>query len=238
MRPGFLSRASLRASLRRSWLLIPLAVVIAAGLLAPGRASAHGGPLDEYGGHFDESTGLYHYHKPARDMAARKREWLTWSKLPVSGEIQGTVSSVEDSDSFWLYVPYRPAYQELVQSVLPANRDDRQQLVRIRLSYVSPRETGARDARFAEWFTAKVAYELRQKLDGRPVRVAFQLAGGNPGWLRGMVFVGSENVNLWMVLNGWSYYVVADGDTRYDAPFRKAEDTARQEKAGIWEHIR
>lgn len=220
--------------------LAVLALVLGVGWLAgPGSAAGHPGPLDEYGGHFDEKTGTYHYHRPARDMAVRKANWLHWDELPLKGWIKGTVSSVEDDHSFWLHIPYRPAYQEMTEYVLKENRDDRRVLLHIVLSHVSPDETGSsRGEKFAEWFRSKVTYELRQKLQGKDVRVEFRLVGGSPGWLRGMVFIGKENVNLWMVVNGWSYYVVADGPNPYDGLFRKAEDTARKSGAGIWEYLR
>lgn len=217
-----------------------LALALVVGWLAgPRSAAGHAGPLDEYGGHFDEKTGTYHYHRPARDMAVRKSRWLHWERLPVQGWIKGTVSSVEDDHSFWLHVPYRPAYQEMTEYVLKENRDDRRVLLHIALSHVSPQETGSpRGEKFTEWFRSKVTYELRQKLQGKDVRVEFRLVGGSPGWLRGMVFIGQENVNLWMVVNGWSYYVMADGKTPYDGLFRKAEDAAHKSGAGIWEYIR
>ena len=214
--------------------LLLAVLLVALTAMRPGLVAAHGGELDEWGGHFDEKTHFYHYHRPARDMAVRKRDWLTWERLPVSGEIRGRVASVDGPDGFWLYVAYRPAYQELVQAVLPANRDDRAQRVRIRLSYVAPDETGARDPRFAEHFRTQVVDALRQKLQDREVRVAFRLAGSSPGWLRGVVFVGDENVNLWMVGSGWSYYVLTDDATPDDVLYRHAEDAARAAKAGIW----
>ena len=126
----------------------------------------------------------------------------------------------------------------MTQYVSASNRDDRRQAFRVALSHVSPEETGARDPRFSEWFRSKVAFELEQKVREQPVRVEFRIVGGMPGRLRGMVFLGEENLNLWMVLNGWSYYVVSDGETPYNAQFRQAEDTARSGRAGIWEHVR
>jgi endonuclease YncB( thermonuclease family) len=148
------------------------------------------------------------------------------------------VASVDGSATIWLRMAYRPAYQELIQSVALANRDDGRMLLRVDLSHVSPEETGARNPRYEGWFRKKVEQELKQKLLGQDVTVHFDIVGGSEGRLRGMVFMGPErkdNVNLWMVLNGWSYYVLTDGDSQYDPLFRNAEDIARRDKAGIWQ---
>jgi endonuclease YncB( thermonuclease family) len=217
--------------------LLALLAAVVSSVGTPAPAAAHPGALDEYGGHFD-GQGFYHYHKPARDMAVRKGEWLEWVRFPLAGTVQGVAETVDESADLWVRVPYRPAYQELVQDVAPANRDDRRQLVRVVFLHVSPRETGARNPRFKEWFRKQVAHELNQKLRDQPVTVNFQVVGGQAGLLRGMVFLGEENVNLWLVLNGWSYYVLSDGESPYDARFRQAEDAARRDKSGIWAHVR
>ena len=218
--------------------LAVLALALGLGL-GPGAvpAGAHPAALDEYGGHFSED-GIYHYHRPSRDMATRKAEWLEWVRYPVRGIIKGRVARIEDASHLWLHIPYRPAYQELVPEVGAANRDDHAVLLRVALAHVSPEETGARDPGFSAWFREKVTHELRQKLLDEQVTVHFRIVGGEAGLLRSMVFQGEENVNLWMVLNGWSYYVISDGENPYDKLFRQAEDIAKRDRAGIWAHIR
>jgi endonuclease YncB( thermonuclease family) len=214
---------------------------LALGVLGAASAGAHSGALDEFGGHFDERTGVYHYHRPARDMALRKEEYLEWVRFPVQGILKGKVVAMAGAASLWVYVDYRPAYQEVAQQVAVTNRDDRQQRLRVDLSHVSPEETGARDKKFESGFLQRVEHALKQKLLDQPVTVHFAIVGGEDSRLRGMLFqgeAGKENVNLWMVLNGWSYYVLTDGDNKYDALFRQAEDIARRQKSGIWEHVR
>jgi endonuclease YncB( thermonuclease family) len=212
-------------------------------LLAPGPARAHPGPLDQYGGHFDERTGLYHYHHPAKDMALRKPEFLDWVHYPNTGILKGEVVKVDGSDTVWVHMDYRPAYQDIGQHIAVGNKDERNMNLRVDLAHVSPQETGAQNPRFEEWFRNKVEYELKQKLLGHKVTVNFEVVGGEASRLRGMVFEDQDakhetkdNVNLWLVLNGWSYYVLNDGDNPYDKLFRNAEDIARRNKAGIWAH--
>jgi endonuclease YncB( thermonuclease family) len=241
-------RPSARAARRAG-----LALLLACGLWALGPAAgpaphapwgvatawAHPGSLDAFGGHYDERTHTYHYHKPSRDMAQRKPEWLEWTRFPVRGTIKGQVVAVDPSDEVWVFVEYRPAYQELADKLAMANRDDKTARLRIALAHVSTRETGARNPRFEDWFLRKVAAELKTKLLEKAVRVEFELVGvGSAGTLRGTVFLEEENVNLWLVENGWSYYVLSDGENPYDALFRTAEDTAKRNQAGIWQYIR
>ena len=190
--------------------------------------------LDEWGGHFDEVTNYYHYHRPKMDMARRKREYLTWLKYPHQGALKGIVAKIDRPNAIWIRIPYRPAYQELVPLVSSNNRDDKAQLFRIWMQYVSPEETGSRGRRYSQWFRKKVIYEMTQKLERREITVQFNLLGGSAQRLRGMVFLGEENVNLWLVLGGWSYYVINEGENPHDKLFNQAEDLARRDKAGVW----
>lgn len=216
-------------------LVLPALVVL---LAAPGVGWSHPGDLDSYGGHFDGKTGYYHYHRPAMDMALRKKAYLEWLAYPHKGVIKGTVAKIERPNAIWVRVPYRPAYQELVTLVSPSNRDDRQQLLRVWLRFVSPEETGLRNRAFARWFKERVVFELRQKLAERQVTVQFELLGEDARRMRGMVFLGEENINLWLVLNGWSYYVINEGENSFDTLFRQAEDLARGDRAGVWNESR
>lgn len=202
------------------------------------RALAEPQKLDKYGGYFDKRTGQYIYHRPPREMALEKAKYLRWVHFPDTGIVVGEVSKVSDADSIWIRVGYRFAYQELSQYVARDNKDDRDMMLRVDLAHVSPQETGSLNPRYEDWFMSKVAYELKQKLLGHKVTVNFEIVGGSASRLRGMVFEGKDNVNLWMVLNGWSYYVLSDGPNPYDKLFRNAEDLARHNKAGIWQRAR
>ena len=50
----------------------------------------------------------------------------------------------------------------------------------------------------------------------------------------GMVFKGKENINLWLVLNGWSYYLLTQGENPFEKEFVQAEKLARKQQAGLW----
>ena len=53
-----------------------------------------------------------------------------------------------------------------------------------------------------------------------------------------MIFMGQENINLWLVLNGWSYYLLNQGENPFETKFVQAEDLARKRKVGLWRSAR
>ena len=238
-RPAFRPSRGLRARRRRLPALFRPAAVglallgLAALLLAPGPARAHPGPLDEYGGHFDARDGKYHYHRPQPEMSRRKREYLTWVTPYKKGELRGEVVAIERPDAVWLAVPYRPVYQDLTRVTSPANRDDEQQRVRVFLRHVAPMASVNRGKEFDDWFRQKVIYELKRKLMGKEVTAQFEVVPA-AGRLLGMVVLDSENINLWMVLSGWSYYLMTDRDNPAEKLFVEAEEIAKREQAGLW----
>ena len=204
----------------------------------PGEAGAHPGTLDDYGGHFNEKIGAYHYHRPTLDMALRKQDALTWIRHPNQGVLKGTVEKIGRPNALWIRIAYRPVYQELAALITPSNRDDKAQRLRIWLRFVSPEETGHQGKKFSRSFNKRVVYELARKTAGKEVSIQFELLGGDTGRMRGQVFMGDENLNLWLVINGWSFYVLSEGKNPFDKLFRQAEDLARRNKAGIWKSLR
>ena len=219
----------------------PRRVARAGGLLwcalvfaLPGRVSAHPGALDQYGGHFDERTGHYHYHDPVWDLSKRTKEFLNWTKQGVSGELTGTFEKVDRPDAIWVKIPYRPAFQNLSAAVSTQNRDDKNALVRVWFRYVSPENSALmQDQQYVQWFRKKVVFELDRKLAKQPLTVQFTI---DPVTRRplGMVLLGEENVNVWLVLNGWSFYLLNPDKNPYDKAFAEAEQIARKDKAGLW----
>jgi endonuclease YncB( thermonuclease family) len=100
--------------------------------------------------------------------------------------------------------------------------------------YVSPERSAlSQDREYVDWFRKKVVFELDRKLTGKSVTVQFEIEppSGRP---YGMVLLGEENINVWLVLHGWSYSLLAAEKTPYDETFAEAEQIARREKAGLW----
>ncbi len=229
-----------RVARRRAGLLAraPVVLAVAAPLLAPAPPLlAHPGSLDEYGGHFDEKTTVYHYHRPKANMTRRKRKFLAWIEPGRLGELQGKAVRVERPDAIWVEIPYRPAYQDLATILPPSFRDDGKKWVLIWFRHVSPEASANRGKKYNRWFRKKVMYELDRKLRGKQVSVQFYIPAGGRR-LFGMVFLEQESVNLWLVLGGWSYYLLTQGKNPNEDKFRQAEDLARRQKAGLWRGVK
>jgi hypothetical protein len=226
---------------RRLSVIQPSCAAFAGGLLGlvllaalPSGACAHPGELDQYGGHFDERTGHYHYHQPTWDLSKRTKEYLKWTKQGASGELIGTYEKADRPDAIWVKIPYRPAFQVLSEAVSAPNRDDKNALVRIWFRYVSPENSALmQDQKYVQWFRKKVVFELDRKLEKQPLTVQFTI---DPVTRRplGMVLLGEENVNVWLVLGGWSFYLLNQDKNPYDKAFVEAEQIARKGKAGLW----
>lgn len=222
--------------------LPPTAILWAAGfvwigllmVLAPSQGVAHPGDLDEYGGHFDPRNSEYHYHRPKPEMAQRKKEHLTWIQRGHVGELRGDVAKIERPDALWVYIAYRPAYQEFANLLSPSSRDDKNQRVLVWFQHVSPEGSVTQGKTYRQWFHKKVVYELDQKLRGKRVAIQFRVVP-SANRLKGIVNLGKESINLWLLLNGWSYYLLPQNVTNpADKQYRQAESVARTKKLGLW----
>ena len=114
----------------------------------------------------------------------------------------------------------------------PGNRKNREQLVKVWFLHVSPEASVNRGKAYNEWFRKKVSYELARKLRGKDVTVQFKIVQEGKR-LFGMVLQGKENINLWLVLNGWSFYLLSGGDNPFEKNFLEAEDLARTQQTGL-----
>lgn len=226
-----------RGAFVRAWIFpcAVLALTLAAAGPWGGTAWAHAkGDLDEFGGHFDERTGGYHYHRPVWDLARRTKDYLNWIEVGEVGELQGVVARVDRPDALWVEIPYRPAYQNLAAHVSKQNRDDQKARVKVWFRYISPERSALAQGReYSQWFKKKVVFELDRKLRGKPVTVQFWIDPASSR-VKGMVLVKEENINLWLVLKGWSFYLIAEEENPYEPSFVEAEQVARAGRAGLW----
>jgi hypothetical protein len=218
-----------------------MAMILLAGMLTamawPSPGWSHPGKLDRYGGHFNEKTDTYHYHRPSGLMSKRKKDFLNWSERGRAGELKGKIVKIERPDALWLRVPHRPSYQDMSRQLSSGNRSNKDQLIKIWFLYVSPEASVNKGRKYNAWFRKKVVYELGQKLIGKDVLTRFKIVQQGER-MYAMVFMGEENINLWLVLNGWSYYLLNQGENPYHKDFVRAENLARERKAGLWRSTR
>lgn len=199
----------------------------------PAPAWSHPGKLDKYGGHFNEKTDTYHYHRPRGLLSKNKKGFINWAERDRSGEVRGKIVKIERPDAVWLRVTHRPAYQDLSRLLSGGNRSNKDQLVKIWFLHVSPEASVNLGKKYNAWFRKKVKFELGQKLIGKEVVVQFRIVQQGQR-MYAMVFLGEENINLWLVLNGWSYHLLNQGENPYEKDFLRAEMLAKKRKVGLW----
>ena len=219
---------------RQAWRFLSL--ILALGPISAAGLSAHPGDLDEFGGHFDARSTEYHYHRPKPEMAQRKKEHLSWIELGRIGELRGKVVEIDRPDALWVRIDYRPAYQDFARLLSPSSRRDDSQAVLVWFQHVSPEASVSGGKKYRVWFNKKVVYELDQKLKDQPVVVQFRVLPSAPR-LYGQVTMGKENINLWLILNGWSFYLLpreGQEPNKAEKSFKEAEQIARKQKLGLW----
>lgn len=203
------------------------------GVLFPGVSLGHPGDLDEHGGHFGPKNSGYHYHRPTARTARETPKYLEWKEHGVIGLFRGEVMDIKRPDSVWVHIPYRPAFHQLARNLAAGALKQNEQMIEVWLSHVSPEGSVTGSRKFRRWFEKKVKYELGRKIHGKKVEVQFKIKGKGAR-LTGMVFLGKENINLWLVLKGWSYNLLEGGPNPFQKEFTKAENKARKNRSGLW----
>ena len=200
--------------------------------------------LDEDGGYYDEKTRSYKYVKPKRrDMSDASQQIYA----PRVGEVQtigGTVTRIdEDVKSVWIKIEDRKPYMILASSLSGSNRDDKTKTLRLNLSYVSPAGSIAGSRRFREQWKKYVIQTLSGELQNRKILAELNFEE------RSRRFIGTlyrsvktkngeraQDVNLWMVQQGLSFYFIDRGKSPKDKDYLKAQQMARKGKKGVWHY--
>ena len=201
--------------------------------------------LDEDGGYFDEKTGVYKYVSPRRDMG-KSSAYLS-VKNPRAGEqqqIQGAVAQIgSDLKSVWIYIESRQVYMILAESAAKGIRNDKEKKIRLDLQYVAPNSIAVRKREFRQQWREYVGRMLESQLLNQTVLADIEYRGGSRRF-RAVVYrvvktkQGDRirNINLWMIRQGLSYYIVDRGLAPRHKEFSKAQELARKSKAGIWQY--
>ncbi|MBF0286261.1 MAG: thermonuclease family protein [SAR324 cluster bacterium] len=154
----------------------------------------------------------------------------------LDNSFEGVVSRITDSESIWVHLEKKRDFIRWTYKLSKSNLDVDRQEVRIWLRYVSPKRSISRGKEYNDWFKKKVAYEMGQHFHNRRVRVTYNLLK-KVYRLEGMLWTGDVNVNTWLVRNGWSFYLIEDGDSPFHQDFVAAEQYARQHKLGLWKAV-
>lgn len=151
----------------------------------------------------------------------------------VTDFFEGTVGRISDSESVWVHLDDERLFRKWAYKVSKSNLDVERQEIRVWLRYVSPKRSISRGKTYNDWFKKKAAFEMGKEFRGRRVRVDYNLLS-RVHRVEGVLWTGDNNLNVWLVKNGYSFYLINKGTSKYHQDFLEAEAWARERQLGLW----
>ena len=148
--------------------------------------------------------------------------------------LTGIFSRVTDSESVWVRIDNRSKYRKWTFKLSKKNLNLQRQEIRVWLKYVSPKLSISHGKEYNEWFLKKSAYELQKMFYNRQVKVVYDYSE-KLYRLDGMVWSGDTNINIWLIRNGWSFYLLENEPPPEHLELLAAENEAKQKQVGLWE---
>ena len=145
----------------------------------------------------------------------------------------GVFSRVTDSESVWIRIERRSEYRKWTFKLSKKNLNLPRQEVRVWLKYVSPKLSISHGNEYNEWFRKKAAFEMQKIFYNRQVRINYDYSD-KLFRLDGMVWTGDTNINIWLIKNGWSFYLLENELPLEHKDLLAAENEAKQLKVGLW----
>ena len=145
----------------------------------------------------------------------------------------GVFSRVADSESVWIRIERRSEYRKWTFKLSKKNLNLPRQEVRVWLKYVSPKLSISHGNEYNEWFRKKAAFEMQKIFYNRQVRINYDYSD-KLFRLDGMVWTGDTNINIWLIRNGWSFYLLDNEPPLEHKDLLAAEIEAKQLKVGLW----
>ena len=145
----------------------------------------------------------------------------------------GVFSRVTDSESVWIRIERRSEYRKWTFKLSKKNLNLSRQEVRVWLKYVSPKLSISHGNEYNEWFRKKAAFEMQKIFYNRQVRINYDYSD-KLFRLDGMVWTGDTNINIWLIQNGWSFYLLENEPPLEHKYLLAAENEAKQLKVGLW----
>ncbi len=171
--------------------------------------------------------------KKLYDRMDERKKTKTLSKVNEK-TFSGIFSRVTDSESVWIRIDNRSKYRKWTFKLSKKNLNLQRQEVRVWLKYVSPKLSVSHGKEYNEWFLKKSAYELQKMFYNRQVRVVYDYSE-KLYRLDGILWSGDTNVNLWLIRNGLSFYLLGEDFPLEHNEFLSAENEAREKQLGLWE---
>ena len=170
--------------------------------------------------------------KKLYDRMAERKKSKTLSKVS-ENMFLGIFSRVTDSESVWIRIDNRSKYRKWTFKLSKKNLNLQRQEVRVWLKYVSPKLSVSHGKEYNEWFLKKSAYELQKMFYNRQVRVVYDYSE-KLYRLDGILWSGDTNINIWLIRNGWSFYLLGEEPPPEHQEFLAAENEAREKQVGLW----
>ena len=170
--------------------------------------------------------------KKLYDRMAERKKSKTLSKVS-ENMFSGIFSRVNDSESVWIRIDNRSKYRKWTFKLSKKNLNLQRQEVRVWLKYVSPKLSVSHGKEYNEWFLKKSAYELQKMFYNRQVRVVYDYSE-KLYRLDGILWSGDTNINIWLIRNGWSFYLLGEEPPPEHQEFLAAENEAREKQVGLW----
>jgi len=145
----------------------------------------------------------------------------------------GVFSRVTDSESVWIRIERRSEFRKWTFKLSKKNLNLPRQEVRVWLKYVSPKLSISHGNEYNEWFRKKAAFEMQKIFYNRQVRINYDYSD-KLFRLDGMVWTGDTNINIWLIRNGWSFYLLEKEPPLEHKDLLAAENEAKQLKIGLW----
>ena len=170
--------------------------------------------------------------KKLYDRMAERKKSKTLSKVS-ENMFSGIFSRVTDSESVWIRIDNRSKYRKWTFKLSKKNLNLQRQEVRVWLKYVSPKLSVSHGKEYNEWLLKKSAYELQKMFYNRQVRVVYDYSE-KLYRLDGILWSGDTNINIWLIRNGWSFYLLGEEPPPEHQEFLAAENEAREKQVGLW----
>tara|TARA_Y100001947_G_C10337459_1_gene303690 strand:- start:1705 stop:2352 length:648 start_codon:yes stop_codon:yes gene_type:complete len=170
--------------------------------------------------------------KKLYDRMAERKKSKTLSKVS-ENMFSGIFSRVTDSESVWIRIDNRSKYRKWTFKLSKKNLNLQRQEVRVWLKYVSPKLSVSHGKEYNEWFLKKSTYELQKMFYNRQVRVVYDYSE-KLYRLDGILWSGDTNINIWLIRNGWSFYLLGEEPPPEHQEFLAAENEAREKQVGLW----
>ena len=145
----------------------------------------------------------------------------------------GVMSRVTDSESVWIRIENRSEYRKWTFKLSKKNLNLSRQEVRVWFKYVSPKLSISHGKEYNEWFRKKAAFEMQKIFYNRQVRINYDFSE-KLFRLDGMVWTGDTNINVWLIRNGWSFYLLENEPPPEHEELLAAENEAKQLQVGLW----